>query len=83
MLAIVKAVNFALTICHPFVLCQLELGPLVVGVLRQDLWLWAIKRKAGLMQPEMRRLSTSTRAKPYHQLVLRAATSVGRRPPTP
>jgi hypothetical protein len=41
MLAIVKAVNFALAICHPFVLCHLELGPRVVGVRRQDLWLGA------------------------------------------
>jgi len=41
MLAIVKAVNFALAICHPFVLWHLELGPLVVGVRRQDPWLGA------------------------------------------
>jgi hypothetical protein len=41
MLAIVKAVNFALAICHHFVLWHLERGPLVVGVLRQDLWLGA------------------------------------------
>jgi hypothetical protein len=41
MLAIVKAVNFALAICHPFVLCHLQLGPFGIGVFRSDPWLVA------------------------------------------
>jgi hypothetical protein len=41
MLAIGKAVNFALAICHPFVLCHLQLGPFGIGVFRSDPWLVA------------------------------------------
>jgi hypothetical protein len=41
MLAIVKAVNFALAFCHPLVLCHLKFGPFGNEVLRNGPWLAA------------------------------------------